>query len=180
MEKEIMTARNSKDVPRRTYDARPVKVGGQRREARDLIRFTDADAGTWRPFHYGPCHLPNTTCRFCGVPISVARPAGEARTRGNQEQLQETYFRLNALRKNLPDATVAIDHSWVIEFHSLVAMLENVAEWDLRGFRVLDDAAATGTRMYDPRFIAAKMDALLAWFEIRNSPSPPQIEFRPR
>jgi hypothetical protein len=34
--------------------------------------------------------------------------------------------------------------------------------------------------MYDPRFIAAKMDALLAWFEIRNSPSPPQIEFRPR
>jgi hypothetical protein len=157
-----------------------VKLDRQRREARDLVRFIDAHAGTWRPFNYGPCHLPNTTCRFCGLPISAARPADEALTRGNEEQLQETYFRLNALRKNLPDATVAIDHSWVTEFHTLVSVLENLAEWDLQGFRVPDDAVATGTRMYDPRFIAAKMDALLALFEIRNSPSPPQIELRPR
>jgi hypothetical protein len=152
----------------------------QRREARDLGRFIDARGATLRPFHYGPCHPPNTTCRFCGLSLSAARPADEDPTARNKEQLQEAYFRLTALRKNLPDATVAIDRSWVTEFHTLVAMLENLSQWDLRGLRVPDDAILAGTGMYDPRFIAAKMDALLRLFEIRNSPSPPEIGFRPR
>jgi len=99
---------------------------------------------------------------------------------GIEEQLTETYVRLSALRKNLPDTTVAIDGSWVTEFHTLIATLENLAEWDLRGFRVPDDSVVAGTRKYDARFIAAKMDALLRLFEIRNSPSPPEIVFRPR
>ena len=152
----------------------------QRREARDLGRFIDVHGATLRPFHYGPCHPPNATCRFCGLPLFADRPAAEDPTVGNKAQLQETYFRLSALRKNLPDATAAIYGSWVMEFHTLVAMLENLAEWDLGGFRVPDDAIVAGTRTYDPRFIAAKMDALLRLFEIRNSPSPPEIGFRPR
>ena len=152
----------------------------QRREARDLGRFIDAHGATLHPFHYGPCHPPNTTCRFCGLPLSAARPTAEDPTAGNTAQLQEAYFRLSALRKNLPDPTVAIDRSWVTEFHTLVAMLERLVEWDLRGFRVPDDAILAGTRMYDRRFVAAKMDALLRLFEIRNSPSPPEIVIRPR
>lgn len=82
----------------------------------------------------------------------------------NEIELQEAYVRLKALRRNLPDAVVLEQH-WVTDFHALVEMLANLAGADLRGFVVPDSAIALGSPlMYEKRFVAAKMDALLELF----------------
>ena len=83
--------------------------------------------------------------------------------------LQEAYVRLKALRSNLPDAVVLEQH-WVTAFHALVEMLANLAGADLRGFVIPDSAIVLGSpTRYDNRLVAAKMDALLEVFEIRNA-----------
>jgi hypothetical protein len=85
----------------------------------------------------------------------------------NEIELQEAYVRLKALRRNLPDAVVLEQH-WVTDFHALVEMLANLAGADLRGFVVPDSAIALGSPpMYEKRFVAAQMDALLELFRAR-------------
>jgi len=85
----------------------------------------------------------------------------------NEVELQEAYVRLKALRNNLPDAVVLEQH-WVTDFHALVEMLANLAGADLRGFVVPDSAIALSSPlMYEKRFVAAKMDALLELFRGR-------------
>ncbi len=82
-------------------------------------------------------------------------------------ELQEAYVRLKALRLNLPDAVVLEQH-WVTDFHALVEMLANLAGADLRGFVVPDSAIVLSSPlMYDKRFVAANMDALLELFRAR-------------
>jgi hypothetical protein len=85
----------------------------------------------------------------------------------NEVELQEAYIRLQALRRNLPDAVVLEQH-WVTDFHALVEMLANLAGADLRGFVVPDSAIVPSSPlMYEKRFVAAKMDALLELFRAR-------------
>ena len=85
----------------------------------------------------------------------------------NEIELQEADVRLKALRRNLPDAVVLEQH-WVTDFHALVEMLANLAGADLRGFVVPDSAIVLSSpQMYDKRFVAAKMDALLELFRAR-------------
>ncbi len=85
----------------------------------------------------------------------------------NEVKLQEAYVRLKALRRNLPDA-VALEQHWVTDFHALVEMLANLAGADLRGFVVPDSAIVRSSPlMYDQRFVATKMDALLELFRAR-------------
>ena len=85
----------------------------------------------------------------------------------NETELHKAYVRLKALRDNLPDATVLEQH-WVTDFHALVEMLANLAGADLRGFVVPDSAIVLSSpQMYDKRFVAAKMDALLELFRAR-------------
>jgi len=87
----------------------------------------------------------------------------------NELELQEAYVRLKALRSNLPDA-VDLEQRWVTAFHALVEMLANLAGADLRGFVVPDSAIVLSSPlMYENRHVAAKMDALLEWFEISNA-----------
>jgi len=81
--------------------------------------------------------------------------------------------RLKALRDNLPDAVVLEQH-WVTDFHTLVEMLANLAGADLRGFVVPDSAIVLSfPLMYEKRFVAAKMDALLELFELGNADPKP-------
>lgn len=85
----------------------------------------------------------------------------------NEIELQEAYVRLKALRRNLPDAVVLEQH-WVTDFHALVEMLANLAGADLRGFVVPESAIVfSSPLMYEKRFVAAKMDALLELFRAR-------------
>jgi hypothetical protein len=85
----------------------------------------------------------------------------------NETELHKAYVRLKALRDNLPDAVVLEQH-WVADFHTLVEMLANLAGADLRGFVVPDSAIVLSSPlMYDKRFVAANMDALLELFRAR-------------
>ena len=94
----------------------------------------------------------------------------------NEIELQEAYVHLKALRSNLPDAVVLEQH-WVTAFHALVEMLANLAGADLRGFVVPDSAIVlSSSLMYDNRLVAAKMDAPLESFEIRNVDPKPEKE----
>ena len=89
----------------------------------------------------------------------------------NEIELEEAYLRLKALRSSLPDTGV-LEHHWVTAFHALVEMLANLAGADLRGFVVPDSAIVhSSPPMYETRLVAAKMDALLELFEIRNAGS---------
>ncbi len=93
----------------------------------------------------------------------------------NETELQEAYVRLKALRGNLPNAVV-VEQTWVTDFHAVVEMLANLAGADLRGFVVPSSAIVLSSPlMYDKRFVAAKMDALLELFEIRNADPKPEI-----
>ena len=85
----------------------------------------------------------------------------------NEIELEEAYLRLKALRSSLPDTGV-LEHHWVTAFHALVEMLANLVGADLRGFVVPDSAIVLSSpQMYDKRFVAAKMDALLELFRAR-------------
>ena len=85
----------------------------------------------------------------------------------NETELHKAYVRLKALRDNLPDAVVLEQH-WATDFHTLVEMLANLAGADLRGFVVPDSAIVLSSPlMYDKRFVAANMDALLELFRAR-------------
>ena len=85
----------------------------------------------------------------------------------NEIELQEAYVRLKALRRNLPDA-MELEQHWVTDFHALVEMLANLAGADLRGFVVPESAIVfSSPLMYEKRFVAAKMDALLELFRAR-------------
>lgn len=102
----------------------------------------------------------------------------------DQTRLAEAYVRLKALRKNLPGKVAAVEHRWVKEFDDLVSLLQKLSDTDLSGFRVPATAIRTNDPeigiYYDKDFVAAKMDALLGFFDITTpGEQRPNIGFRP-
>lgn len=112
----------------------------------------------------------------------------------NQEQgeLMEVYARLKALNENLPNRpNDSLEARYVEEFHSLVALLQSHSSFDLGRFKVRSTAISVnaprgegvdldGHNWYDLHFTKAKIEALLAFFELRWSEPKPQIGFRPQ
>ncbi len=101
----------------------------------------------------------------------------------DQSKLLEVYSRLKALRVNIPERHYSLGKRWVDEFHDLLTTLANLSQMDLSGFRVpqsavTDEDADIGT-YYDKEFVAAKIDALLGFFELRFGERKPSIGFHP-
>jgi len=101
----------------------------------------------------------------------------------DQRKLLEVYSRLKGLRANIPGRQGSLEKRWVEEFHDLVKTMTDLSQMDLGGFRVprgaiTAEGADIGT-YYDKEFVAAKIDALLGFFELSFSERKPSIGFHP-
>ncbi|MBI2818975.1 MAG: hypothetical protein HYX73_03265 [Acidobacteria bacterium] len=107
------------------------------------------------------------------------------------QQLVEAYSRLKALKGNLPSL---VDEIYVIEYHEILAMLEELSGVDLKNFRVpasqirprlVSGNLLTGEQRFSNgkyvqhSFLMMRIDGVLNMFEILSSQPKTTIGFTP-
>ncbi len=108
-----------------------------------------------------------------------------------QDVVLRSYSRLNALKVNLPKNGWGIDEKYIREYHDMLTVLEGATGMRLEEFRIPDNelqrvmtsytppgpyfggeekTTYTNERYCDRDYVLSKLDAILTYFQILNSP----------
>lgn len=101
----------------------------------------------------------------------------------NQDALIRVFTALSSLRKNIGSMKLDIvSEIYISEYHSILEKLKNIGI-DITDFYIPDSARQEYTLYGDEKctertYFMTKIDAILGYFEIINSPEPKRIGFR--